>query len=29
VLVRGLDDEKQSAALIADVSRMVFETYGR
>jgi beta-lactamase class A len=25
VLVRGLDDEKQSAALIADISRMVFE----
>jgi beta-lactamase class A len=29
VLVRGLDDEKESAALIADISRMVFESYGR
>jgi beta-lactamase class A len=29
VLVRGLDDEKLSAALIADISRIVFEEYGR
>jgi beta-lactamase class A len=29
VLVRGLDDEKRSAALIADISRLVFEAYGK
>lgn len=28
VLVRGLDDEKESAALIADISRLAFEAYG-
>lgn len=27
VLVKGLDDEKQSAALIADISRMTFDEY--
>jgi beta-lactamase class A len=26
VLVRGLDDEKQSATLIADISRMIFDS---
>jgi beta-lactamase class A len=29
VLVRGLDDEQQSAALIRDISRLVFEEYGK
>jgi beta-lactamase class A len=29
VLVSGLDDEQRSAALIRDVSRLVFEAYGK
>jgi beta-lactamase class A len=29
VLVRGIDDQKRSAALIADISRLVFEAYGK
>jgi beta-lactamase class A len=29
VLVKGVDDEKQSAALIRDISKLVYEEYGK